>query len=227
MPQSFVRTAAVVLLAASMACASSATANAAGSAGLVVRIYDTTGTASDIRSAAIATASAIVADAGISVEWRDCTTTSGEARCQRTPGSRDLIVRIIPAVAPGTIFRGSALQLRMAPGEMSLPLGVAVINPVTLAGEMATVFHQQVRSVARRSGVNDAELLGRAFAHEVGHLLLRVRAHSPAGLMRGVWSIQELTRNRREDWLFAPADRQRLQLNAASEWQTSRITSQR
>jgi hypothetical protein len=81
---------------------------------------------------------------------------------------------------------------------------------------MATIFHEQVRSVARRSGVDNAELLGRALAHEIGHLLLRARAHSPSGLMRGVWSLEELTQNRREDWLFAPADRKRLQHNLAA-----------
>jgi hypothetical protein len=121
----------------------------------------------------------------------------------------------MPAVAAGTVFRGSSLQLRTEPGEVNLQLGVAVINPVTLSGEMATVFHEQVRTVARRSGVDNAELLGRALAHEIGHLLLRARTHSPTGLMRGIWSIAELTQNRREDWLFAPADRRRLQHNVA------------
>ena len=93
-----------------------------------------------------------------------------------------------------------------------LELGVAVINPVTLSGEMATIFHEQVRAVAKRSGVDDAELLGRAVAHEVGHLLLRVREHSPTGIMRGAWSLEELTTNRPEDWQFAPTDRERIQL---------------
>ena len=113
-------------------------------------------------------------------------------------------------VTPSASFRGSALQLRTVPGG-SLQLGVAVINPVTLSGEMATIFHEQVRAVAKRSGVDDAELLGRAVAHEVGHLLLRVREHSPTGIMRGAWSLEELTTNRPEDWQFAPTDRERLQ----------------
>ncbi len=181
----------------------------------VIRVYDTTDGASDIRTAAIRTAASIVAEAGISVEWRDCTDDSTQDRCQDTRQRHDLIVRIMPAAAPGTVFRGSSLQLRTEPGEVNLQLGVAVINPVTLSGEMATVFHEQVRTVARRSGVDNAELLGRALAHEIGHLLLRARAHSPTGLMRGVWSIEELTQNRREDWLFAPADRRRLQHNVA------------
>jgi hypothetical protein len=87
---------------------------------------------------------------------------------------------------------------------------VAVINPVTLSGEMATIFHEQVRTVTRRSGVDDATLLGRAVAHEVGHLLLRAREHSATGIMRGAWSLEELTTERPDDWQFAPTDRERI-----------------
>jgi hypothetical protein len=75
---------------------------------------------------------------------------------------------------------------------------------------MATIFHEQVRTVARRSGVDDATLLGRAVAHEVGHLLLRAREHSATGIMRGAWSIEELTTERPDDWQFAPTDRDRI-----------------
>ncbi len=177
---------------------------------LIVRVYDTTDTASNARSAAIRTAAEIVAAAGISVEWRDCTNTSTESGCQDVRPGRDLIVRIMPEVTPSASFRGSALQLRTVPGR-SLQLGVAIINPLTLSGEMATIFHEQVRAVARRSGIDDSELLGRAVAHEVGHLLLRVREHSATGIMRGAWSLEELTTNRPEDWQFAPSDRERIQ----------------
>ena len=215
MPQNFARATSTVLLAVSVVFASVGNARA-DNPDLVIRVYDTTDGASDIRSAAIRTAASIVAEAGISVEWRDCTSISAEARCQKSRHTRDLIVRLMPAVAPGTVFRGSSLQLRTAPGEMNLQLGVAVINPVTLSGEMATIFHEQVRTVARRSGIDDAELLGRALAHEIGHLLLGVRAHSRTGLMRGVWSIEELTLNRHEDWVFAPADRERLNATVAA-----------
>jgi hypothetical protein len=177
---------------------------------LIIRVYDTTDTDSLLRAEAIRTAARIVAEAGIFVEWRDCTSTSTEPACQNVRPGRDLIVRIMPEVSPSASFRGSALQLRTVPG-VSLQLGVAVINPVTLSGEMATIFHEQVRAVARRSGVDDTELLGRAVAHEVGHLLLRVREHSATGIMRGAWSLEELTTNRPEDWQFAPTDRERIQ----------------
>ena len=212
MPRTFACTATAALLAVSLVTV--AAEARAESAALIIRVYDTTDTASADRTAAIRTASQIVAEAGIAVEWRDCTTSSTKAGCQDARPGRDLIVRIMPEVTPSASFKGSALQLKTVPGG-SLQLGVAVINPVTLAGEMATIFHEEVRAVARQSGVDDAELLGRAVAHEVGHLLLRVREHSPSGIMRGAWSLEELSTNRPEDWQFAPTDRERL-LNSVS-----------
>jgi hypothetical protein len=75
---------------------------------------------------------------------------------------------------------------------------------------MATLFFEQVITVAERAAVDPSELLGRALAHEVGHLLLGVTGHSPSGLMRAVWTDAELARNRPADWLFAPSDVRRL-----------------
>ena len=207
MPRTFARIATAALLTASLVTVADARAE---SAALIIRVYDTTDTASDVRSEASRTAAAIVEEAGIPVEWRDCTSTSAESACQDVRPGRDLIVRIMPEVTPSASFRGSALQLRSVPGS-TLQLGVAVINPVTLSGEMATIFQEQVRAVARRSGVDDATLLGRAVAHEVGHLLLRAREHSASGIMRGAWSLDELTTDRAEDWQFAPTDRERIQ----------------
>ena len=46
---------------------------------------------------------------------------------------------------------------------------------------------------------------------EIGHLLLGVLGHSRTGIMRAVWTDDELTRARPEDWLFAAGDIQRLQ----------------
>jgi hypothetical protein len=207
MTKTFASTATTVLLAVSLV---SVDVDARGdSSTLIIRVYDTTDTASNVRSEAIRTAAEIVEETGVQVEWRDCTSTSTEPFCQDVRPGRGLIVRIMPEVTPSASFRGSALQLRTLPGR-SLQLGVAVINPVTLSGEMATIFQEEVRAVARRSGVNDAKLLGRAVAHEVGHLLLRAREHSATGIMRGAWSLEELTTDRPEDWQFAPTDRERL-----------------
>ncbi len=207
MTRSFACTATAVLIAASLVSVD-VDAREDGSP-LIIRVYDTTDTASSVRSDAIRTAAGIVQETGIAVEWRDCTSASTEPICQDVRPGRDLIVRIMPEVTPSASFKGSALQLRTLPGA-SLQLGVAVINPVTLSGEMATIFQEQVRAVARQTGMDDGKLLGRAVAHEVGHLLLRAREHSAGGIMRGAWNLEELTIDRAEDWQFTQTDRERI-----------------
>jgi hypothetical protein len=177
---------------------------------LVVRVYDTGITDTSMRTAAIETASTIVEMAGISVEWYDCTENGRRPACQDARRSGNFIARLMPALAPGATLRPAIAALDTQ-GDTEPPLGFAVIDPDTHGAKMATVFHDQVERVARRTGVARNELLGRALAHEVGHLLLGVRGHSRTGLMRAVWTDDELTRNRPEDWMFTSDDRERLQ----------------
>src|SRR5262245_28386221 len=143
---------------------------------MVIRIYDTGAASTAQRVAAIRTAAAIVRDAGFVVDWRDCSDRVSGSECEQPRRDRDLIVRIMPT--SGVVSRGSV--------DADFRLGVAVLDPHTRAGEMATVFHDRVEAVAHRAGVNCGELLGRAVAHEVGHLLLRELGHRQTGLMRAV-----------------------------------------
>jgi hypothetical protein len=177
---------------------------------LVVRVYDTGISVPSMRTAAIETASTIVEMAGISVEWYDCTENGRRPACQDVRRSGNFIARLMPALAPGTTVRPAIAALDTQ-GDTEPPLGFAVIDPDTHGAKMVTVFHDQVEAVARRTGVARSELLGRALAHEVGHLLLGVRGHSRTGLMRAVWTDEELTRNRPEDWIFTSDDREKLQ----------------
>lgn len=175
---------------------------------LTIRIYDTGASSTPVREAAILAAAAILDEAGVSAEWHDC--TDGLARaCFGPDRAHDLIVRIMPATF-STRQAKSAAEVHANLEDSDFPLGFAVVDPVKHTGAMATIFYQQVQSVARRSGVDGSELLGRTLAHEVGHLLLRIRGHSRTGLMRAVWTDAELTMNRREDWLFTAPDRRRL-----------------
>jgi hypothetical protein len=60
--------------------------------------------------------------------------------------------------------------------------------------------------LARELEIDHNKLLGRAIAHEIGHLLLATNTHAPSGLMRELWSHDELQRARREDWVLQPLD---------------------
>ena len=187
-----------------------ATTGSAETRRVVVRVYETGIGDVAFRTAAIRTAASIVEMAGVFVEWYDCTDNGRRPVCQDARRSGNFIARIMPTLTPGAPLRKLSVEALGAQGNEP-PLGFAVVDPDTHAGKMATVFHDQVQAVARRTGVARSELLGRALAHEVGHLLLGVRGHSRSGIMRAVWTDDELTRDRSDDWVFASADRQKLQ----------------
>ncbi len=178
---------------------------------VVVRVYETGTGDLAMRTAAIQTAASNVELAGILVEWYDCTEDGRRPVCQDARRSGNFIARIMPTLTPGAPLRRPSVEALGTQGDADPPLGFAVVDPDTQAGKMATVSHDQVDAVARRTGVARSELLGRALAHEVGHLLLGVLGHSRNGIMRAVWTDDELTRARPEDWVFAAGDIQRLQ----------------
>ena len=76
-------------------------------------------------------------------------------------------------------------------------LGYSLIEP-QVGGTLATVFSDRVAWLAASSDARYAALLGTS-------------EHSPAGLMRAVWTSAELVRDEHHDWLFTIDDRSRLQ----------------
>ena len=71
---------------------------------------------------------------------------------------------------------------------------------------LAYVFYQRVRAEAERYDVSTAQVLACTIAHELGHLLLPIRAHSPEGLMRACWSRAEFHRADHGELRFLPID---------------------
>jgi hypothetical protein len=146
---------------------------------VVVRVYDNTGLPETVRRAGLTHAAGIFARADVEIDWVRC-----PARCGRPPGERQLILRLTrsPRTAVG--------------------LASSMIDPTLRAGRLATVFVDQVDALARRAGVDQATILSRAIAHEIGHLLLGSTEHTQTGLMRGVWTTESL--RRAEEWHFTP-----------------------
>jgi hypothetical protein len=159
---------------------------------LSVRLYDFSALDESVRSAAIDEARAIIADAGVSAEWHGCYRIDDCA-----PGSGELVVRVVRE----NTSHGRGWQRA---------LGYSVIDPSAGTGTLATIFINRVEDSARHAGSNVRLLLGRAIAHEVGHLILRSNAHADEGLMRAIWTEQELARNAYPDWSFAPTDRRQI-----------------
>ena len=162
---------------------------------VVVRTYDYANVSSLELAAARAEADHIFRSAGIAVEWTDC----------RVPGRADGAACTEPLVA------GRHLMLRLADrtptsiadADRVMALGESMVDREERAGVLMTVDLFRVRIIAERASTGTPVLLGRAIAHEIGHLLLGSADHSRLGLMRAFWSHEELRGLKPANWGFS------------------------
>ena len=127
-------------------------------------------------------------DAGVEIRWEIDGQSSGHAQAVR--------LTLLP-------FETGAL--RHGRGAV---LGAA--RPSADGIGTAWVFYQRVAREADRHGVAVAPILAGAIAHEIGHLLQRVRGHAERGLMRACWN--------RGDYLRASAGRLRFSVADAAQF---------
>lgn len=155
---------------------------------IAVLVYSTQANVSDEdQQTALAVAKKALSTASVDVVWTVCV----PGTCL-TPTPAALKIRILPS--------------RDTSGREAHHLGHALINSQTGSGELATVFIDRTRRLAANLGIDHRLLLGRTIAHELGHLLLATATHGNAGLMREIWSRDELLGARRNDWEFDPHD---------------------
>ena len=158
---------------------------------LVVRTYDAAGVPPRAFDQARASATVVLASAGIQPIWRPCHATA----CISRPKPHEIEIRIVRATRLSE--RGS--------------LGFATVDVVQHAGTLATIYFDRIDALASQIGADRGELLGRAFAHEIGHLILGTTAHSPIGLMRATWTEEEIRRRAPLDWVFSTQEGEEMQ----------------
>ena len=120
-------------------------------------------------------------DAGIEIRWINCTETAGE---QFAPDC-------LEPGRPGHF--GLTILSQPAASFPKTALGYAV--PSRTGAGLATVFYRRIDELARTTACDKVGILGYAIAHEVGHLLLPGKTHSPTGVMHARWEP--------EDWQIA------------------------
>jgi hypothetical protein len=178
----------------------------AAATSIVVRTYTEAASAPDIRTARH-TAGAILERAGIQVLWLECALPDGltdTGACALAPRWNELLVRVVSAGAED--------------GRRGVDtLGSALVDVDAGAGSLATVYADRVRVMAQRDGADKAELLGRAMAHEIGHLLLGTNGHAAHGLMRASWSSVDL-RGHRVQWFFSRKEGEAMRNGIASRF---------
>jgi hypothetical protein len=159
--------------------------------GLTVRVYDNANVPKGALRAALDMAAQTLRPADVEVTWISCSASSG-GRCTVPLGRGELMVRLVRSAT------GAA-------GDDE-SLGTALVDPASGTGVLATVYVDRVERLAQGSDGDLGMLLGRAMAHEIGHLLMGRSAHARHGLMRPRWTRAEVTRNATADWGFDAPD---------------------
>ena len=198
----------LVLVMLSLLCAPSPARGAVtGWTDVVVRVYDASGVLTGTNLTALDYARKTLEAASIDVVWRLCAT---------------------PRVCDAPLARGEfAIRIVRSPGPRQysrlLPLGNALLDVRTGSGVLATIYVDRVEWLAHEAGADSRTLLGRAIAHELGHLLLATTTHGPVGLMRAFWSQEEVRRGHPRDWTFAPAELTAMRTRADARSRDTRL----
>ena len=164
---------------------------------LTVRTYNNFGVSPEDLSAARPHVEAVFHDAGIELSWVDCWYRGKEiagtsAHCSESLKANEVILRLQAA--------------NPLPGKRYVSMGFALVNIAEGVPFLATVYADLVRTISRDAHLDFQLLLGRAIAHEIGHLLLDTNRHAESGLMRAGWSNAELRQNAQHDWSFRSAE---------------------
>ncbi len=196
-----------VFLLFSFTCAPSSTDGAVTAwTSVVVRVYDAKGALAGTNRQALDQARKTLEAASIDVIWRMCPTSACDA--PMAPG--ELAIRIVRATVPPRY-------------DGTLPLGDALIDTHTRGGVLAPVDIDRIEWLAHDTGSDRRTLLGRAIAHELGHLLLATTTHGPVGLMRAYWSREEVRRGQPRDWSFAPTELAAIRRRAEARERDARL----
>jgi hypothetical protein len=159
----------------------------------IVRTYNYAGVEDSNLHEARETASRIFMNAGVELRWADCRVPGSDAGAACTDPvaeGRDFVLRLMTSSGPPAADR-------------KIALGESILDRNARGGILITIDPGLVATIARQSSVEVPPLLGRAMAHEIGHLLLGLSQHPRAGLMRAHWSTEELRGLRPADWQFS------------------------
>lgn len=191
---------------------------------VVIRTYDYTGMPTHELARAWNEVQAIFDDAGITIDWKLCPVTPAASDapainrpCGEMLQPNELVLRLLASQASSARSSASFAAASIAAGHRRTALGYSLIERNSSSGPlMMTVFPDLVGNFARDARVDHPRMLGRAIAHELGHLLLGHVMHSNGGLMRPFWSRSEIERNSRLDWMFRPQQARQMQERLAS-----------
>ncbi len=159
-----------------------------------VQVYDYTGLSPAAFHEFVARTQDILARSGVSLEVDAC--ARGAAPCEsHTGSSRQVVLRVIADT--GKSMKNVRLE----------KLGMSVAGHD--GGTYATVFLKPAEEKASDANLPRMVVLAYAAAHEIGHLLLG-QAHSPQGLMKATWGVNDFMAMSQNDFHFSSEQSRKL-----------------
>jgi hypothetical protein len=154
---------------------------------LTIRVYNYAKVSAGKLRDAQNEASRIIGDTGVETVWLECPTSRRVSLSAQAGGQQECSGEALGATVILRVLNRSDYDSATFNREV---FGYAD-GPA-----LASVLYDRVASLAEADGdMNEAAvILGDAIAHEIGHLLLEPRAHSPTGIMRGQWDRPQLQR---------------------------------
>ncbi len=149
--------------------------------------------------------------AGLRVRWENYPSGAQEGRvAARCPGGCDasnLFLSILPANMWAEMHHHD-------PNAM----GFAAVPEEGAEGSLAYISWSEIDDASQWVGVGseEDEVLGCVVAHEVGHLLLRTTRHTPTGIMRARWGLNQMRRATEGALRFTSAQARLLRAEAAA-----------
>jgi len=183
-----------------------------GMSAMTLRVYDYVRKNPSALLAAEGEATRILAQAGVNARWTDCPTSPAELtsyrNCQPPWQVNDYVMEVIPESMVASL------------GRSQDAFGT---TPECSVGPYCTaiVFYDRARTTANGQTAAAPVLLGRAMAHEIGHLLLGANSHFPSGIMRASWSARELRVNAGPAMLFTEEQSRRMKTYLTNRVQSS------
>jgi len=156
---------------------------------ITITLFDIAGLRQEIREAMKTETSRIFLAAGVELGWVEC----------EIAGQPVNLVECAQPLSP------TRLMLQLVPGMNKTnpkASGLAVLQGGS--SFFACLYPERVSELSRDTNWEFGDLLGHAAAHELGHLLLRSSAHSPAGVMRARWETEDLRRLSHAGLIFLP-----------------------
>jgi hypothetical protein len=161
---------------------------------LQVSIFNDAQVDADTLAEAQSRASAIFSHSGIEVDFLVCAAADPNDYSPSRTACSDLAYP-------------SHLSIRIRLHALSLGsdvFGQAFVD-ASGRGLYSNVYFQNLSRGLRQPDLSQGEMLGCVIAHELGHLLLGTKSHSPSGLMQARWDASTLRIAARSSLLFTEA----------------------